>query len=88
MRTFSFAFIGGIVGTVFTTMLVLAWTGPTEPAPGGNVAAPINTGTTDQIKDAGLFLNALGVDGNAILFGASRYLNFGDLRPAISARFG
>lgn len=30
--------------------ILLAWTGPTQSAPNGNVAAPINVGTTDQIK--------------------------------------
>lgn len=78
MRTFAVALIGGIVGTVFTTMLVLAWTGPTSPPPSGNVAAPLNVSSTDQIKEAGLGLDALAVFGNAILSGASRYLNFGD----------
>ncbi len=34
--------------------LVLAWTGPTSAPPNGNVLAPINVGTTDQIKNAGL----------------------------------
>jgi hypothetical protein len=75
-------FIAFITGTIFTSFIVVAWTGPTSPPPGGNIAAPLNTGTIDQIKDAGLFLNALGVDGNAILFGASRYLSFGTLPGA------
>lgn len=41
-----------------------AWTGPTATAPGGNIAAPINVGTTDQVKNAGLSLNALTVFGS------------------------
>jgi len=45
-----------------------AWTGPTASAPDGNVAAPINVGTTDQVKDAGLSLNSLLVVGNAVLY--------------------
>ena len=45
-----------------------AWTGPTAPAPGGNVKAPVNVGTTDQVKDAGLSLNSLLVVGNAVLY--------------------
>lgn len=77
MRTLLVAFIGGIVGTVFTSMIVLAWTGPTAAPPNGNVAAPINVGSTDQVKNAGLALNSLAVFGNAILSGTSRYLNFG-----------
>jgi hypothetical protein len=41
-----------------------AWTGPTATAPNGNVAAPINVGTVDQVKNAGLSLNALTVFGS------------------------
>jgi hypothetical protein len=33
--------------------LVLAWTNPTASPPGGNVPAPINTGTTTQTKAGG-----------------------------------
>jgi len=44
--------------------IVLAWTGPTQTAPNGNVAAPINVGTTDQVKNAGLGINSLAVYGN------------------------
>lgn len=76
----AFAFIGFIVGAVFFTAvsLVLAWTGPTSAPPNGNVSAPINVGTVDQIKNAGLGINSLAVFGNAILAGASSYLNFGN----------
>jgi hypothetical protein len=79
MRLTSLA-LGILIGTVlFTTAsVIIAWTGPTAPPPGGNIAAPLNVGTTDQIKDAGLGLDALAVFGNAILSGTSRYLNFGD----------
>jgi hypothetical protein len=77
MRPFAFAFIGGIVGTVFTSMIVIAWTGPTSVPPHGNVSPPLNVGTVDQVKNAGLALNSLAVFGNQILAGTSRYLNFG-----------
>ena len=50
--------------------LVTAWTGPTAAPPGNNVAAPINVGTTDQVKSGGLGLNSLAVFGNS-LFGGS-----------------
>lgn len=33
-----------------------AWTNPTLPAPGGNVAGPLNTGPISQIKSASLAL--------------------------------
>ena len=42
---------------------VYAWTGPTQAPPEGNVAAPINVGVIDQIKDAGLGVNVLAVFG-------------------------
>ncbi|MEK7509377.1 MAG: hypothetical protein AAB605_01540, partial [Patescibacteria group bacterium] len=43
-----------LVGIAF----VQAWTGPTAPPPTPNVSAPINVGTTDQVKNAGLGINA------------------------------
>jgi hypothetical protein len=55
-----------------------AWTGPTAAPPDGNVSAPINVGTTDQIKDGGLGVDSLAVFGNTILSGSGgSYLNFG-----------
>ena len=72
-------FAAFITGTIFASFLALAWTGPTQAPPSGNVAAPINVGTTDQIKNSGLGVNTLAVFGNAILSGTSRYLNFGTL---------
>jgi len=67
----------GVVGAVFASFIAIAWTGPTSAPPNGNVAAPINVGTIDQVKDGGLAVNTLAVFGNAILSGTSRYLNFG-----------
>jgi len=77
----AFTLTGFFIGAVFfvAASLVLAWTGPTSAPPNGNVSAPINVGTTDQIKNAGLGINALAVFGNAILSGTSRYLNFGTI---------
>lgn len=69
MRTFVIAFIGGIIGTIFASTLVIAWTGPTSAPPNGNVAAPINVGTTAQVKNGGLSVNTLGVFGNGTLTG-------------------
>jgi len=65
------------VGAIFTSMIAIAWTGPSQTAPNGNVSAPINTGAVDQVKNAGLSVNSLAVFGNSILSGVSRYLNFG-----------
>jgi len=63
---------------VFASFTVFAWTGPTAAPPGNNVSAPVNVGTVDQIKEAGLGLDALAVFGNAIISTVSGYLNFGD----------
>ena len=51
---------------------VFAWTGPTQGPPNGNVSAPINVGTENQIKNAGLGIDALSVFGDGYLSG-----NFG-----------
>ena len=76
-------FVCGIVfGTVFSSLVVFAWTGPTQTAPASNVSAPINVGTIDQIKNAGLGVNSLAVYGNTILSGTNLYLNFGNTAGA------
>ena len=53
------AFIGFFVASVLS-----AWTGPTGSAPTNNSSTPINVGTTDQVKNAGLSVNALTVFGS------------------------
>ena len=75
----AFTLTGFFAGAAFfiAASLVLALIGPTSAPPNGNVSAPINVGTTSQIKNAGLGVNSLAVFGNAILAGASSYLNFG-----------
>lgn len=67
--------VGGIIFSAFS--IVIAWTGPSSAPPNGNVSAPLNVGSTDQVKNAGLSVNALAVFGNAILSGTSLYFNFG-----------
>ena len=67
-----------------------AWTGPIATPPGGNVAAPVNIGTSAQYKGGNLGVGqttlpvftfeANGsslINGALILYGTSRYLNFG-----------
>ena len=54
-----------------------AWTPPPANPPSGNVAAPINEGSTAQTKNGILGANALAVFGDAILSGTNNYLNFG-----------
>ena len=56
---------------------VFAWTGPTATPPNSNVSAPVNVGTSDQVKNAGLGVNYLAVFGNILLSGIGNYLNFG-----------
>ena len=41
-----------------------AWTGPIQAPPGGNTPTPVHIGTTNQVKDGGLGLNAISVFGN------------------------
>ena len=57
------------------------WTGPTATAPDGNVAAPVNVGTTDQVKNAGLSLNALAVFGSQYI---QNKLGVGTVSPVVS----
>ena len=67
----------GLLGT----SLLQAWTGPTGTAPGSNVAAPINAGAIDQVKNAGLSINALTVFGSAYI---QNKLGIGNPSPAVS----
>ena len=67
----------GIASATFA----FAWNEPTAAPPGNNVAAPINVGTDQQIKNGGLGVNALSVFGNSLFggsYGSNAYLNFGD----------
>ena len=61
---------------LFSVQAVYAWTGPSGTAPNNNVSAPINVGSTDQIKNAAIGVNGLAVFGNSLLQAAS-YLNWG-----------
>jgi hypothetical protein len=44
---------------LFGAVLAYAWTGPTGTAPNSNVAAPINTSTTAQVKSGALSVSTL-----------------------------
>lgn len=77
VRSFAIFLTGTLFGSIFSTVIVFAWTGPISDPPNGNVSAPINIGTTDQVKNAGLSVNSLAVFGNSILSGTTNYLNFG-----------
>lgn len=43
------------------------WQDPTQSPPGGNTPAPVNVGTVDQIKEAGLSLDKLAVFGQVVI---------------------
>jgi len=45
-----------------TAFYIFAWTEPTAPPPGGNVAVPLNTGGDSQYKTGKLGASAAGVD--------------------------
>jgi hypothetical protein len=79
MRPFLFA-VGIAVGLTFSALIAAAWTGPTASPPGNNVSAPINVGTTNQVKNGNIGVNGLAVFGNTLLggtAGSNAYLNFG-----------
>src|SRR3989344_389386 len=78
-----YSYMRRILLTSFTALALLApvavfaWTGPTATPPNGNIPAPVNVGTSDQVKNAGLGVNYLAVFGNILLSGIGNYLNFG-----------
>ncbi|MEK7509773.1 MAG: hypothetical protein AAB605_03610, partial [Patescibacteria group bacterium] len=58
LRSRHFVSLLALVFVLVGIAVVQAWTGPTAAPPNGNVSAPINVGTTDQVKNAGLGINA------------------------------
>ncbi len=56
-------FVSILVVALGAAGLLDAWSAPIESAPGGTLSAPINAGSTDQVKDGGISLNALAVFG-------------------------
>lgn len=50
--------------------LFAAWTRPTQTPPAGNTAQPIHVGTTDQVKNGGLSVDALSVFGGGYFQGS------------------
>ena len=50
--------------TLATAGVLSAWTGPSQSPPNGNVSAPVNVGSVDQVKNAALGVNSLAVFGN------------------------
>src|SRR3990167_786980 len=71
-----FAFCGLLAASALS-----AWTGPTASAPSGNVSAPINVGTTDQVKDAGISVNSIAVFGSQYI---QDKLGVGRISPVVA----
>lgn len=70
MRTYiTHSLVAVIAVVVFGAFAVFAWTGPSSAPPNGNVDAPVNVGATDQVKNAGLSVNALAVFGDSAMTG-------------------
>lgn len=71
---------GLAAGLLVNATVALAWTGPTDSAPNSNISAPVNVGTTAQIKNGDFGVNNISAFGNALLsglgVGTGRYLNF------------
>lgn len=47
------------------------WNNPTDVPPNGNVSAPVNTGSTAQVKNGALSVDALAVFGDTLVTGTS-----------------
>ena len=79
MRPFLFA-SGIAVGLTFSALIAAAWTGPTGSPPSNNVSAPINVGSTNQVKNGNIGVNGISVFGNGLISGLGTgvggYLNF------------
>ena len=73
--------LGVAIGTLFVAVAAAAWTGPTSGPPNGNVAAPLNVGSINQLKDGNLGVNGLAVFGNSLLQ-ANSFLNWGSVSGA------
>jgi len=71
----------GILAVSFLTVFyVVAWQEPTQTPPGGNVATPLNTSSTEQIKTGNLVVNALGItatSGDSLVINSGGNLCFG-----------
>src|SRR5437879_5945512 len=76
MRSISLVSLGLMMGLIFSAIIASAWAGPSAPPPSGNIAAPINVGAVDQIKNGNIGMNGLAVFGNSLLQ-ANAYLNWG-----------
>jgi hypothetical protein len=63
-QKFILSAIAVLVMSLLAGYLIFAWTEPSQNPPGGNVPAPINVGSTDQVKSGKLGVATDGVDSN------------------------
>ena len=73
----------GVLTTALTLALVAnfaygQWADPVQAPTGGNIAAPINTGSTLQVKDGALGVDQLSVFGSATVESNSPRIEFSD----------
>jgi len=68
-----------ILVSFFTIIIGLAWTEPTSNPPYGNVAAPLNVGSTGQVRAGGLLINQNGASIGLIV--ATGTVGIGTLSP-------
>jgi len=66
-KTLILAFV--LTAALGVNYLFAAWTGPTQAPTGGNTSTPVHVGTTDQVKNGGLSLDALSVFGSGYFQG-------------------
>jgi hypothetical protein len=65
-----------------------AWSGPTQPPPGGNAAAPVNVSASAQSKQGTLGVGGLGVFGRAFVAAAGGYALPGNLALGVAGNVG
>ena len=61
--------LGAVVGSVFFSILVSAWTAPSGTPPANNASAPVNLGPAAQVKNGNIGVNGLAVFGNTAMQG-------------------
>jgi len=68
-RWFQHVFSGTLIAlaVICFSAAAYSWTGPTGSAPNNNVAAPVNTSATSQIKSGGLGVGSLVVSGGTVI---------------------
>jgi hypothetical protein len=65
-------------GVVSYSIMSAAWTGPTDTAPAGNIAAPLNVSNIAQDKNGVLGLNGLSIFGDQVIDSTSPAIKFSD----------